>query len=46
VEHLDDDFRQFLKRYLKYMSDSYKNGEDPRNLKTMLTLPNEAFILG
>jgi hypothetical protein len=46
VEYLNDDFRQYLKRYLLYMSDSYKSGANPRNLNTMRTLPNEAFILG
>jgi hypothetical protein len=46
VDYLDDDFRQYLKRYLKYMSHSYKNGADPRSLRTMATLPNEAFVCG
>lgn len=44
VENLDDFHREYLKNSLKYMADSYKKGVNPRDMRTMATLPNEAFL--
>ncbi len=44
VENLDEYHRIFLKNSLKYMSDSYNKGINPKEMKNMISLPNEAFI--
>ncbi len=44
VEKLDDFHREYLKNSLKYMADKYENGVNPREMTTMINLPNEAFF--
>ena len=44
VEKLDDFYREGLKNSLKYMANKYENGVNPREMTTMVNLPNEAFL--
>jgi hypothetical protein len=44
VEKLDVFHREYLKNSLKYMADKYENGVNPREMATMINLPNEAFF--
>lgn len=44
VEKLDDFHREYLKNSLKYIADKYENGVNPREMRTMANLPNEAFL--
>ena len=44
VEKLDDFHREYLKHSLKYMADKDENGVNPREMTTMINLPNEAFF--
>ena len=45
VEILDDFQIEQLKNSLTYMAEAYENGINPKEMKNMITLPNEAFIL-
>ena len=44
IDILDDEHRGYLKRSLKYMSESYDKGVNPRDMRNMLNLPNEAIF--
>lgn len=44
AKYMDDFHWSYLKKSLKYMVDSFKNGVDPKNMRAMATLPNEAFL--
>jgi hypothetical protein len=44
VEKLDDFHREYLKNSLKYMADKYENGVNPKEMTSMINLPNEAFL--
>lgn len=44
VDKLDDSHREYLKKSLNYMADKYESGVNPKELKTMVNLPNEAFL--
>ncbi|MDX2280492.1 MAG: hypothetical protein NW218_12965 [Saprospiraceae bacterium] len=44
VEKLDGFHREYLKNSLQYMADTYENGVNPREMRAMVNLPNEAFL--
>jgi hypothetical protein len=43
VEKSDDFNREYLKNSLKYMLERYEKGENPKEIRVMMNLPNEAF---
>lgn len=44
VRLLDEFHREYLKESLNYMAQEYEKGVNPREMRSMASLPNEAFL--
>ncbi len=44
LELLDEYNKDYLRESLRYMAQQYEKGVDPREMKNMLSVPNEAFL--
>jgi len=44
VELLDEFHRNYLRESLRYMAQEYEKGVNPREMRNMVSLPNEAFL--
>jgi len=44
LELLDEFHRDYLRESLRYMVQSYEKGVNPREMRSMVSLPNEAFL--